>query len=209
MAAADAGQWPQALWQAVMGSNPSMFQSPDRPVEQVSWNDIQERFLPAAERLLPGLNLRLPTEAEWEYACRAGTQQISPAQANYDGNYPYAGGAKGEYRQKTLPVKRFQPNPFGLYQMHGNVWEWCADAYAPYPAGDAHDPTGPATAPTRVLRGGSWGGNARVLRAADRHHDDPYHRNVNFGFRVCSSSSPSALAVPSESHPGSSRSPPA
>ncbi len=186
----------QALWQAVMGDNPSNFTGDAQlPVESVSWNDIQQRFLPAANRLLPGLNLRLPTEAEWEYACRAGSErpfhfgsQVAPAQANYDGNYPYAGGTKGEYRQKTLPVKSFLPNDWGLYQMHGNVWEWCADGYGPYGAGEVRDPKGVDTAASRVLRGGSWGSVARYLRAADRSHLVPDVRGYGVGFRVCRSS---------------------
>ncbi|MER2603391.1 MAG: formylglycine-generating enzyme family protein, partial [Candidatus Competibacter phosphatis] len=124
----------QALWQAVMGSNPSAFkENAQRPVEQVSWNDVQG-FLRRLEALLPGCRADLPTEAEWEYACRAGAEtpfsfgeQITPEQVNYNGEHPYAGGKKGLYRQQTVPVKSLPPNAWGLYEMHGNVDEWCAD----------------------------------------------------------------------------------
>ena len=124
----------QALWQAVMGTNPSSFTGdPERPVEQVSWEDVQE-FLGKLEALLPGYAAALPTEVEWEYACRAGSrtpfsfgEQISPKEVNYDGNYPYAGGEKGEYRETTVAVRSLPPNAWGLYEMHGNVDEWCAD----------------------------------------------------------------------------------
>ncbi|MFZ4699460.1 MAG: SUMF1/EgtB/PvdO family nonheme iron enzyme [Candidatus Methylumidiphilus sp.] len=125
----------QALWQAVMGKNPSRFKDGNKPVEQVSWNDAQ-RFIQALNQQLPGLDLSLPSEAQWEYACRAGTKtpfsfgdNITPEQVNYDGNYPYAGGKKGKYRKETVPVKSLPANPWGLYEMHGNVWEWVQDAW--------------------------------------------------------------------------------
>jgi formylglycine-generating enzyme required for sulfatase activity len=114
--------------------------------------------------MLSGVTLELPTEAEWEYACRAGSETpfsfgatISPAQANYDGNHPYAGGEKGLYREKTVPVKSFAPNDWGLYEMHGNVWEWCADGQRQYDSELHENPRGPEDkdAP-RVVRGGSW-----------------------------------------------------
>ena len=118
----------QAQWQHVMGNNPSRFQDPRNPVEQVSWNDCQE--------FAKKTGLRLPTEQEWEYAARAGTttpfhfgETISTDQANYDGNYTYGKGVRGEYRQKTTPVGSFAPNAWGFYDMHGNVWEWCEDIY--------------------------------------------------------------------------------
>ncbi len=185
----------QALWQAVLGDNPSHFQGdPERPVEQVSWHDIRQRFLPAVNRQLPGLDLRLPTEAEWEFACRGASQtpfsfghQITPELANFDGNFPYAGGAKGLFREKTLPVKALAANRWGLYQMHGNVWEWCYDGYGPYGPEDVRDPRGIETAASRVLRGGSWCGSAGRLRAAYRYHYVPVFGG-SFGFRVCRSS---------------------
>ena len=158
----------QALWQAVLGQNPSAFKGADRPVENVSWDDVQ-RFLDGLNALIPGQEFRLPTEAEWEYACRAGTttpfwfgEQITPEQVNYDGNYPYAGGAKGAYREETVPVKALPCNGWGLYQMHGNVWEWCQDWHGAYPTETVIDPAGPPSGADRVLRGGSWISRGRV-----------------------------------------------
>ena len=152
----------QAFWQAVTGSNPSRFKGePRNPVEQVSWDDAQA-YIGELKRRLPGLPARLPTEAEWEYACRAGTttpfsfgDQITPDRVNYDGNYPYAGGEKDLYRGKTVPVASLPANAWGLYEMHGNVFEWCADWYEDYSAEPQIDPTGPQTGDLRVLRGGS------------------------------------------------------
>lgn len=128
----------QELWQAVMGENPADFkESQQNPVESVSWLAIQG-FLHKLNELVPGLNAYLPSEAQWEYACRAGTttafafgENITTEQVNYDGNYPYAGGKKGEYRKKTVEVKALPANAWGLYQMHGNVWEWCFDEFKP------------------------------------------------------------------------------
>ena len=164
----------QALWQAVIGENPSRFRGEERPVEQVSWEDVQ-RFLARVHEAAPDLALRLPTEAEWEYACRAGTTtafwfgpQITPEQVNYDGNHPYAGGKRGLYRQETVPVKALPCNGWGLYQMHGNVWEWCQDWYGDYPVEIVVDPAGPARGAARVLRGGSWIYDGRFARSALR-----------------------------------------
>jgi formylglycine-generating enzyme required for sulfatase activity len=180
----------QALWQAVTGANPSEFQDDVRnPVENVSWNDVQT-FLSELNRRVPGLQARLPSEAEWEYACRAGTttpfsfgDNITPEQVNYDGNHPYAGGEKGLYRQKTVPVGSLPANPWGLYEMHGNVWEWCADWYGDYPSTPQVDPTGPQTGDSRVLRGGSWNFNGRHARCAFRYGYVPGYRYLHFGFR--------------------------
>jgi len=182
---------PQALWRAVMGENPSRFQGDDRPVEQVSWDDCQA-FLGRANRLRgDGLVLRLPSEAEWEHACRAGTRTtfsfgdlLDTERANYNGNSPYNDGPKGESRQRTLPVRRFDPNPWGLYQMHGNVYEWCADRYGAYPGGRVSDPTGPADGSFRVLRGGAWLLNGRFLRSASRNCYSPDDRSVGLGLRL-------------------------
>ena len=119
----------QALWQAVMGENSARFvDDAQNPVEKVSWHDCRDFIDAINEQLGNGPRLRLPTEAEWEYACRAGSKgpfswgdTLTTAQANYDGGYPYADGEKGEYRERTLPVIAFAPNAWGLYQMHGNV----------------------------------------------------------------------------------------
>ncbi|MBM4020502.1 MAG: formylglycine-generating enzyme family protein [Planctomycetes bacterium] len=148
----------QGQWQKVMGDNPSANKGSDTlPVEHVSWDDCQA-FCQKA-----GGGLRLPTEAEWEYACRAGIQTpfntgqtISTDQANYDGNYIYGSGAKGVFRRATVPVGGSRPNAWGLHDMHGNVWEWCADWSGAYPGASVTDPTGAPSGTTRVMRGGAW-----------------------------------------------------
>ncbi len=180
----------QALWQVMMGDNPSRFKGEDRPVENVSWDDTQ-RFIERLNELVPGGGFRLPTEAEWEYACRAGTttafwfgDQITPEQVNYDGNHPYAGGRKGKYRNETVAVKALPCNGWGLYQMHGNVWEWCQDWLGDYPTETLVDPTGPVGGERRVLRGGSWVRDGGGVRSAYRSLDDPGRRYGNFGFRL-------------------------
>lgn len=180
----------QALWEAVLGDNPSHFSGPYRPVENVSWDDTQ-RFIEQLNKLMPGGTFRLPTEAEWEYACRAGTttafwfgDQITPEQVNYDGNFPYAGGPKGQCRNKTVPVKALPCNGWGLYQMHGNVLEWCQDWYAEYPAVTVVDPTGPVEGELRVLRGGSWVDLGGRERSAIRFFDNPDTRDDDFSFRL-------------------------
>ncbi len=181
----------QALWLAVMGSNPSRFQGlHDNPVERVSWEDVQG-FLQVLNDRLPDLQARLPTEAELEYACRAGTttpfsfgDTIMPEQVNYDGNYPYAGAAEGLYRKKTVPVKSLPPNPWGLYEMHGNVLEWCADWLGDYPTAAVDDPSGPSAGQSRVLRGGSWRSSAGWARSARRSGSEPGDRLSSIGFRL-------------------------
>ncbi len=182
----------QALWQAVMDDNPSNFKGTDRPVEQVSWDDAQ-KFIKALNQKLPGLDLSLPSEAQWEYACRAGTatpfsfgDNITPEQVNYDGNYPYAGDKKGKYREETVPVKSLPANPWGLYEMHGNVDEWVQDAwhgnYKGAPTdGSVWESTEAGVA--HVLRGGSWSNDARGCRSADRNDYQPDDQDNNLGFR--------------------------
>lgn len=182
----------QALWRAVMGNNPSLFNGDDQcPVERVSWEDVQ-KFLRKLESLLPGIEAGLPTEAQWEYACRAGTttpfsfgEQITPAQVNYDGNYPYAGGRKGEYRARTVPVKSLPANAWGMYEMHGNVWEWCADGLRTYDDAPQQDPKGPADTAHLALRGGSLFTHARGARSADRYRNAPGTVSGHMGFRLC------------------------
>jgi formylglycine-generating enzyme required for sulfatase activity len=187
----------QSLWQAVMGNNPSNFQeNPSNPVEKVSWNDIQD-FIQKLNARIPGLQAKLPTEAQWEYACRAGTttpfsfgDNITPEQVNYDGNRPYANGKKGLYREKTVPVKSLPANLWGLYEMHGNVWEWCQDAWQEkLSAASVIDPEGVAggdqdAGVERVVRGGSWFSNGGLVRSAIRSRGDPAKRDFNAGFRL-------------------------
>ncbi|MBX9637828.1 MAG: formylglycine-generating enzyme family protein [Nitrosomonas sp.] len=181
----------QALWQAVMNDNPSHFtDDPGLPVENVSWLDVQQ-FIERLNALFPDLQAKLPSEAQWEYACRAETQtpfsfgdNITPEQVNYDGNYPYAGGSKGLYRGKTVPVKSLPPNPWGLYEMHGNVWEWCADWYGDYPREAVIDPSGPGQGDGRVERGGSWSNNAGYTRSAPRYGLELDFRFNSLGFRL-------------------------
>jgi|GEM_PF-1924522 len=188
-----ATQVTQDQWKAIMGGNPSKFTGEDKlPVESVSYEDAVGFCEQLSWR--DGRTYRVPTEAQWEYACRAGTETpfhfgktITTAQANWNGNYPYNGGAKEEYRQKTTPVGIFDANPWGLYDMHGNVWEWCRDWYAAYPKGNATDPVGPAKGVFRfwrVLRGGSWFNGAWRCRSASRGFFTPGSRNNNVGFRV-------------------------
>lgn len=181
----------QTFWQAVTGSNPSAFQDdPRAPVERVSWDDVQA-FIGELKRRLPGLPVRLPTEAEWEYACRAGTttpfsfgDNITPELVNYDGNHPYAGGNKGLYRAKTVPVASLPANPWGLYEMHGNVWEWCANWYGGYVREPQVDPQGPQTGGDRVLRGGSWRHIGWLVRSATRYGFESGSRYDDIGFRL-------------------------
>jgi len=180
----------QELWQAVVGDNPSKVQGDQRPVERVSWEDVQ-KFMVQLNKEIPGLELVLPTEAQWEYACRAGTttpfffgENITTDQVNYDGNYPYAGGEKGEYREETVDVKALPCNDWGLYQMHGNVEEWCRDWYEEYPVGSVVDPLGPDNGRDRVCRGGSWGRIAWDCRSAHRDWAGPGFRRYWRGFRL-------------------------
>lgn len=190
----------QALWLAVVGGpNPARFvDDPQNPVEMVSDEDIELFLAALAGKLGHGADLVLPTEAQWEYACRAGTSTafsfgatITPEQANYDGNFPYAGAAEGLYRNRTLPVKALPANAWGLHQMHGSVWEWCADGlrkYAEVPAGKAaKDPTGPqeqGPAAHRAVRGGSWMRGAGDLRSAYRGRYQRLRRDADLGFRL-------------------------
>ena len=182
----------QGLWEAVMGNNPSRFNGVDRPVEQVGWHDCQA-FLRQLNERLPGLDLTLPSEAQWEYACRAGTTtpfsfgaNITPEQVNYNGNYPYAGGQKGRYRQQTVPVASLPPNPWGLREMHGNVWEWTQDHWHGNYQGAPTDSSawvGHDAGAKRVLRGGSWVDGVRGVRAASRSVPHPDFRFDLIGFR--------------------------
>lgn len=176
----------QDVWSAVMGSNPSRYKSPRRPVEQVSWEDVQG-FLEKLDEVVPGLEAGLPTEAQWEYACRAGTSTAT-----------YAGDLRDERKDDllddiawygpnpgtgTMDVGLKRPNPWGLYDMLGNVYEWCADLQRQYTNEPVTDPEG-TRGPERVYRGGSWGGFARYCRAAYRNWNDPGYRHGLLGFRL-------------------------
>ncbi len=196
----------QEQYQAVMGTNPSKFQGPQNPVEQVSWGDAVEfcrrlSALPAEKSA--GCVYRLPTEAEWEYACRAGTTTDSSfgddwkrfgEYAWYGDNstYPKTGGFLGKLFSSAQifhhPIGEKKPNPWGLYDMHGNVWEWCSDWYEDYPRGSVTDPTGPSSGSYRVYRGGSWGNYAWNCRSANRRRNSPGIRLCYLGFRVLRSS---------------------
>ncbi|MCI5140102.1 MAG: formylglycine-generating enzyme family protein, partial [Candidatus Electrothrix sp. AR1] len=180
----------QALWQAVIKENPSEFKGEERPVEKVSWEDAQ-KFIDQLNGAIPSLELVLPSEAQWEYACRAGTttpfffgENITTDQVNYNGNYPYAGGEKGKYREETVEVKALPCNDWGLYQMHGNVWEWCQDWFGDYSSESVIDPAGPATGRDRVCRGGSWSDFAGFCQSAIHHGDEPVFRRIGLGFRL-------------------------
>lgn len=179
----------QGQYKQVMGSNPSSFKQSglDAPVETVSWNQAKDfcKKVSSKERL----EVRLPTEAEWEYACRAGTRtafhygnSLESGMANFNGKYPYGSGREGEYRQKTVSVGSFKPNAWGLYDMHGNVWEWCEDGKRSYTLSAETDPKGSGSA--RVLRGGSWVIYARVCRSANRDDFVPEYTVVSIGFRI-------------------------
>lgn len=184
----------QALWVAVMNDNPGLYnENLQNPVETVSWFDVYEIFLPKINELIPGLMLTLPTEAQWEYACRAGTttpsffgEQISTDQANFDGNRPYKNDPGGIWRRQTVPVKALPANSWGLYQMHGNVWEWCFDQYARYGKGVVEDPVVLQGIGRRnqIIRGGCWCDRGEATLSAFRSCYEPQDRNDTIGFRL-------------------------
>lgn len=182
----------QGEWEKIMGENSSHFKNccSRCPVECVNWNEVRS-FIAKLNEISAGEKFRLPTEAEWEYACRAGTstpfntgKNLTTDQANYDGNYPYPGEPKGLYREKTMPAGSFPPNAWGLYDMHGNVWEWCEDDYCAYPPGPAVNPLGRCEAEKKVIRGGSWYFNAANARSARRYTHAPRDSGFSLGFRL-------------------------
>ena len=183
----------QKQWSRVMGSTASEFTGDNLPVETVSWDECQ-KFLTKLCKIenVPANTLRLLTEAEWEYAAKAGTStpfyfgyNLHSDMANFDGSDPYGDAKKWIYREKTVPVGLFQPNAWGLYDMCGNVWEWCQDWDGMYPFSQVTNPNGSSQGTHRVLRGGAWGSYSKHCRAANRGKEDPKARNINLGFRIC------------------------
>ena len=186
----------QALWQTIMGANPSYFKGDNRPVETVNWDDAQA-FIDKLNQIHPDLTVRLPWEAEWEYACRAGTQtpfnfgtELTLDKVNYRGTWGYKGNEWGEGAKKsTTDVKTYPCNAWGLYEMHGNVWEWCQDVWQEkLPALPVIDPEGIAggdkAGVRRVVRGGSWDDYGESVRSAIRSRGDPASRSYYLGFRL-------------------------
>ena len=171
----------QALWQAVMGSNPSRFKGSDLPVECVSWNDCQE-FIKKLNRLT-GRNFRLPTEAEWEFACRGGNNSrgYKYSGSNDIDNVAWYWDNSGE---KTHPVGTKAPNELGIYDMSGNVYEWCNDWYGNYTSYSQMNPTGPRSGSDRVGRGGCWNNGARYCRSSNRYNGSPTRRDNLLGLRL-------------------------
>ncbi len=200
----------QKEYREVMGTNPSHFQNEALPVENLTWleavafcNALSKREGLQAAYEISGSTVRwnreatgyrLPTEAEWEYACRAGSrtpfntgEDITDRQANFYAHYPYRNersGRGGQYRQTTLKPGTFAANTWGFFDMHGNVWEWCWDWYAPYTAEEAENPAGPDSGQFRVSRGGGWNDFARHLRSAYRAPVMPENRSQNTGLRL-------------------------
>jgi formylglycine-generating enzyme required for sulfatase activity len=185
----------QGQWKAIMGDNPSLFKDcgDNCPVERISWDSAQ-KFIQELNRKEGTDKYRLPTEAEWEYACRAGTTTpyntgdcISTNQANFDGRSPLPDCPEGDCIGKTMKVGSFAPNPWGLYDMHGNVYEWCQDWCVDYSGEHVTDPIAPPSGwrgGLRVLRGGSCLNYARRLRSAYRYRHFPQNWDCTFGFRV-------------------------
>jgi formylglycine-generating enzyme required for sulfatase activity len=185
----------QAQYDAVAGRNPRPFETADVPVGRVSWKEADAFAGALTKERRDGLVFRLPTEAEWEYSCRGGRPSsmpfgigdgtsLSSDQANFDGNSPYGGAGKGKYLMERARVGSYPPNAFGLHDMHGNVWEWCADWYDVYPMGKVTDPSGPASAFGRVIRGGGWNRDGSDCRASSRYRHEPSTRLSTLGFRV-------------------------
>ncbi len=171
----------QELWEAVMGSNPSDFKGSNRPVEQVSWNDCQE-FI-SRLNAKTGKTFRLPTEAEWEYAARGGSRSRGYKYSGSDNIYDVA-WYNDNSGSTTHPVAIKRPNELGLYDMSGNVWEWCSDWYGAYSSSAQSNPTGSSTGSLRVYRGGGWDNNARNCRVSNRSRSSLDVRGINLGLRL-------------------------
>lgn len=172
----------QEQWTRLTGQNPSHFKGPKLPVETVSWNDCQKFLTRLSQQT--GCKASLPTEAQWEYACRAGTTSswFHGISDQFAADYAWYGENS---ESKTHPVGQKKTNPWGLHDMTGNVWEWCADFYQKraYPAGEVTDPTGPTKGDTRITRGGAWGDHTGLLRSAARNCAGPEIANQGLGLR--------------------------
>ncbi len=190
-------QWEKVVYSCPTVKNwldphPSYFKGDKLPVEQVSWHDAVEFCARLSKKT--GRQYRLPSEAEWEYACRAGSAKpfafgdtITTDVVNYNGNYTYGNASKGKYRKQTTAVGNFKPNAFGLYDMHGNVWEWCADTWHHSYNGAPNNGSAwknDNDNQYRLLRGGSWDNNPQYCRSANRSRNSPGDRNFLVGFRV-------------------------
>ena len=176
----------QAQYEQVMKNNPSKFKGADHPVEMVTWKDALEfcrRLSELPAEKAAGNVYRLPTEAEWEYACRAGTKAAYSFGDDDSKLGDYAWFRVGSGKE-THPVGSKQPNAWGLYDMHGNVYEWCSDWFEEYPSGEVTDPSGPSSGSFRVYRGGSWFNSAEVCRSAYRSRGKPSRLRNDLGFRV-------------------------
>ncbi len=180
----------QELWNVGSETNPSCFQNKKKPVEGISRESCIS-FINKLNKIRTDINLRLPSEAEWEYACRADTESlysfgntINPDQVNYNNRELFAGGENTHYRNETVEVKSLPCNKWGLYEMHGNVWEWCSDFYDKYPEHVSIDPTGPLSGDSHILRGGAWNIGDRFTRSAYRLLNRPCISNDNHGFRL-------------------------
>jgi formylglycine-generating enzyme required for sulfatase activity len=190
----------QAQWKAIanlpkvetdLKPDPSNFKGANRPIEEVSWHEAIE-FCDRLSRKTQK-TYRLPSEAQWEYACRSGTttsfhfgETITTDLVNFDGNYNYAKASKGEYRKATIDVGSLPPNAFGLYDMHGNVWEWCMDTWHGSYDRAPNDDTAwiDKNGGLRLIRGSSWSTNPHNCRSATRNYNDPTNCRNNLGFRV-------------------------
>jgi len=173
----------QKQWKALKGNNPSNFNGcEESPVEQVSWDDVQD-FIKKLNSKEGSDKYRLPTEAEWEYACRAGSNTIYCFGNDKNRLKEYAWYDKNA-ENETHPVGQLNPNDWGLYDMHGNVWEWCSDWFGDYPASPVSEPAGPISGKRRVLRGGSWDHNEYYCRSANREGEYFESRYSNYGFRL-------------------------
>jgi formylglycine-generating enzyme required for sulfatase activity len=171
----------QKQWTAIMGNNPSYFKGDNLPVEQVSWNDVQEFIQKLNQKT--GKTYRLPTEAEWEYAARdasTGSAVLYSGSNNIDEVAWYSGNSGS----KTHPVGQKWANALGIYDMSGNVWEWCSDWYGTYSSSSQSNPQGASTGTVRVLRGGSWNNDPQDCRVSNRDGYYPDYRDYRIGFRL-------------------------